>query len=217
MNFLPVYIYFIALSFIVSIYKLKKKSPFYLKIFSPFLLLTLCVETYANYLSSVNKSNIVIYNFFSAFEFCFYLFLLSAISRVQKIKILARYAAVSYGLLAVLNILFIQGVNTFHTTTYAAGCLIIASFCVRYFYEIFRSPGTGKLENNPAFWICAGLLFFYCCGFPLWGLMNIWSKWIVIELETFSGINYLLNSFLYLLFTIAYLCNRTRNSTLLSS
>ncbi len=217
MDFLPVYIYFIALSFLVSIYKLKKISPFYLKIFSPFLFLTFCVETYANYLSSINKSNIAIYNFFSAFEFCFYLFLISCITRVRKIKNLARYAAGIYGLLAVLNILFIQGVNTFHTTTYAAGCLIIASFCVSYFYEIFRTPGAGKLENNPAFWICAGLLFFYCCGFPLWGLMNIWSKWIVIELETFSGINYLLNSFLYLLFTIAYLCSRTRNSTLSSS
>lgn len=217
MGFLPVYIYFIALSFLVSIYKLKKNSPFYLKIFSPFLFLTLCVETYANYLSTINQSNIVIYNFFSAFEFCFYLFLISCISRIKKVKKLARYAAGIYGLLAALNILFVQGVNTFHTTTYAAGCLIIASFCVMYFYEIFKTPGAGKLENNPAFWICASLLFFYCCGFPLWGLMNIWSKWIILELETFSAINYLLNSFLYLLFTIAYLCSKTRKSISLSS
>jgi hypothetical protein len=217
MNFLTGYTYFIALSFLVSIIMLNRKSLYYLKIFSPFLLLTLLVEVYASYLSTINKPNIVIYNFFSAFEFSFYLFWISNLFRNLKAKKLALISSVIYGCAAVINILFIQGIRAFHTTSYAAGCLVLVAFCIYYFYELFKYPGAGKLERNPAFWICSGLLFFYCCGFPLWGLMNIWSDKLMYLINNIAMITDILNSFLYSLFTIAYLCNRTRNSTLSSS
>ncbi len=217
MDFLPVYTYFIGLSFLISIIVLNRKSPFYLKIFSPFLLLTFLVEAYASYLSTINKPNIVIYNFFSAFEFSFYLFWISYLFRNQKVKKLSRLCVVLYSCAATINILFIQGVDAFHTTSYAAGCLVLVAFCIYYFYELFKFPGAGKLERNPAFWISTGLLFFYCCGFPLWGLMNFWSGKLKYLIENLAMITNILNSLLYSLFTIAYLCSRTRNSISLSS
>ncbi|MGZ8557320.1 MAG: hypothetical protein ACXWWC_03260, partial [Chitinophagaceae bacterium] len=69
-----------------------------------------------------------------------------------------------YALTSTVNIIFIQKMKAFHTITYSLGCLLIVIFCFYYFLELFKLPKSVKLKNNPAFWICTGLLFFYCCG-----------------------------------------------------
>lgn len=188
----------------------------FLKLFPPFLSLTLAAEIYGPYLSAHNKSNIALYNFFTVFEFCFYMILISLIVNNSGVKKIIQASSGFYGLAAVLNILFFQGMRGFHTITYSLGCLIIVSFCVYYFFELFRLPQSIKLSRNPAFWICSGLLFFYCCGFPLYAFMNFWSnyKWVI---KSFDSIVTILNIFLYSLFTIAFLCSRTRKYTLSSS
>jgi hypothetical protein len=217
MNFLLVYHYFIAFSFLVSLLIYKKRLPLYLKLMPPFLFLTLLTETYSSYLSTINKNNIPIYNFFSAFEFGFYLFLISLIIRNPKVKKLIRISIGLYWLAAVSNIIFVQGIKTFHTTSYAAGCLLVVAFCIYYFYEVFRFPSPGKLQYSPAFWICTALLFFYCCGFPMYGLMNLWIERLPLLYSSFGMITDILNSILYSLFTVAFLCTRSRNYILLSS
>jgi tellurite resistance protein TehA-like permease len=130
------------------------------------------------------------------------------------VKGIIRVTVVLYALAAVSNILFIQKMKTFHTVTYSLGCLLIVLFCIYYFFELFRLPKSVKLKHNPAFWICTGLLFFYCCGFPLYGLINYWSDISKLILKNFDKIITILNIFLYTLFTIAFLCIRTRKYTL---
>lgn len=216
MNFLPVYIYFIALSLLAGIFTYRKSNPVYLQWLIPFLLITFLLETYNSYLASKNLNNLAFYNFFSVFEFVFYLFLLSRIIRSRTMKYVIGAAAVLYTLGAMYNIVYVQGVNVFHTTSYAAGCLVLVACCIYYFYEVFRLPARGNLVRNPAFWICTALLFFYCCGFPLYGLVNYWSRSWELMIKSFTMLTNLLNIFFYSLFTIAFLCNRTRNYTLLS-
>lgn len=217
MTFLPSYTYFIAISFAASILVFFRpaRSFFYLKLFPPFLFLTLAAECYGSYLFSIGKNNIVLYNFFSTFEFCFYLFLVSLIISSVRMKKIIWITVALYAMVAVLNILFIQKMKTFHTTTYAVGCLLVVTFCSYYFFELFRFPKAGKLQRNPAFWICTGLLFFYCCGFPLYGLINLWSQTSMLMVQSFTKIVTLLNVFLYSLFTIGFLCIRTRKYILL--
>ena len=86
-------------------------------------------------------------------------------------KKVIRIIMILYALIAIINIIFIQKMKAFHTVTYAFGCLLIVAVCIYYFFELFKIPKSVKLKNNPAFWICSGLLFFYCCGFPLFGLI----------------------------------------------
>jgi hypothetical protein len=96
----------------------------------------------------------------------------------------------------------------FHTVTYSLGCLAVVSACFYYFFELFRLPKSVKLIRNPAFWICSGLLFFYCCGFPLYAFISLWNRvrWVI---NSFGSIITILNIFLYSLFTIALLCSKT--------
>ena len=80
MSIFPPYVYFIAISFLASLTALfVKPSPFYLKLFPPFLLATLVVESVGAYLPSIDKPNVWLYNFFTVIEFCFYLLVISLI------------------------------------------------------------------------------------------------------------------------------------------
>jgi hypothetical protein len=217
MGFLPLYVFFIALSLIISIsvYFVPKANRSYLKFFPPFLITTLIVESLGSYLWSIGKNNLTLYNFFTAFEFWFYLWLISMIIDNSRMKRIIRTCGVLYVIVASGNIIFVQGLKTFHTVTYSLGCLLVVIFCIYYFLELFRLPKSMKLKNNPAFWISSGLLFFYCCGFPLYGLVNYWENISPLILKNFDNIITILNVFLYSLFTIAFLCQiRTRNFTL---
>ncbi len=208
MSFLLSYFYFIVLSFIVSLFVyFDSRSP-YLKLFPPFLFVTLVAEFTGSYLSFIGKKNNFIYSFFTVVEFCFYMFLISLIINNPKAKKIIRVSAIFYCIISISNILFYQGIDTFHTITYCLGCLAIVAVCIYYFFELFRSPKSVKLSKDPAFWICSGLLFFYCCGFPLYAFINFWGQ-IRIVADGFDDLITILNIFLYSLFTIAFLCNRT--------
>ena len=208
MSFLPLYIYFIALCFLVSltIYSRSFKGEFYLKLFPPFLFIALVVESLGSYMASKGENNLVLYNIFTAFEFCFYLWLLGCIISNNKVKRIIKVAILVYVGAVVLNILFIQNITTVLTITYSLGCLLIVSFCIYYFLELFILPKSVKLKNNPAFWICFALLFFYCCSFPLIGLIHYWMNISKFLIRNFARIVNLLHILLYSLFTIAFLC-----------
>lgn len=214
MSFLPLYIYFICLSFLISLSLFHRIKGFsYLKLFPPFLFVTLVTEILGSYFWSIGRNNLVLYNFFTVFEFCFYLFVIRLIIGSKKVKIIIQLTAILYAIAAIVNILFIQSMKTFHTVTYSIGCLLIVIFCIYYFLELFRLPRFVNLVANPAFWICSGLLFFYCCGFPLYGLVNVWADISDLVGRNFDRIITILNIFLYSLFTIAFLCNKTMNYT----
>lgn len=216
MSFLPVYFYFIALSFIISLVVYSSPRHPYLKLFPPFLFASLVTEFSGNYLKSIHEPNTFIYNFFSVIEFVFYMILISLIIKNKMTKKIIRLCSLLYVIVSVGNILFFQGIKHFHTVTYSLGCLIIVIICIYYFLEIFSSPRSVKLSADPAFWICSGLLFFYCCGFPLYAFLNFWAgfKWMR---KSFTDIVSILNVFLYSLFVISFLCSRTRKYTSSSS
>jgi hypothetical protein len=212
MFFLNLYFYFIVLSFVASwVTKPDKRHP-YLKFFRPFLLVTVIVELIGSYLQFIGKNNHFLYNFFTVVEFCFYMLFISLIITSTTAKKVIRVGSIVYAIISICNILFFQGLLMFHTITYSLGCLVIVAVCIFYFFELFRAPKAVKLSMDPAFWICSGLLFFYCCGFPLYAFINSLGKveWIMAN---FNNIIVILNIFLYSLFTIAFLCNRTLKHT----
>lgn len=214
---IPIYLYFMVASFIasVTVYFGSSSAPKYLKLFPPFLILTIAVELIGTYLLSIGRFNVSLYNFFTAFEFAFYLYIIKLVITNSVVKKIITYVTILYLLCAVANIVFIQKMKVFHTVTYAFGCLLIVAACVYYFLELFKISQPVKLINNPAFWICSGLLFFYCCGFPLYGMFNFLTGISKLIISNFYNIVLILNVFLYTLFTIAFLCRlKVRKYTL---
>ena len=220
MGFLPIYIYIILISLLASLFVYSNPNPNhkYLKSFPPFLIATIIIEVLASYFWSIGKNNMLLYNSFTAIEFCFYLWIISRIIKSKRVKKIILITVIFYFISALINILFIQGMKTFHNITYSLGCLLVVVFCIYYFLELFRLPKSEKLYTNPAFWISSALLFFYCCSFPLYGLIIYWDKKIPkLILNNLENIFTILNISLYSLFTIAFLCIRTRKSTLSQS
>jgi hypothetical protein len=203
----PIYMYVILLAILAStsVY-FQRQRPLYLTIFPVFLVITLIMEGVGIYLWYHRLENLVVYNWFTAFEFCFYLFVLSKIIQKSKAKRITRLVLLLYAAGTIINLLFFQGKGGFHSITYSIGCLLIVAACIYYFLELFRLPRYVNLAKEPPFWICSGLLFYYCCSFPLLGLVNFIGSFPRVIIDNLDFFLTLMNVLLYSLFTIAFLC-----------
>jgi len=159
------------------------------------------------------NANAAMYNFFSVFEFSFYFFILGEIIKNVRVKKIVRAIIWLYGLLAIGNIVFIQKIYGFPSLTYMIGAFLIVVICIYYFFELFQISHSVTLVRQPAFWICSGLLFFYCCSFPIFASMNLTKTLPPFIFRNFGLIVNILNVLLYSSFTIAFVCRlRTRKS-----
>lgn len=202
---IPMYIYFMTLALLASLsLVIQPTKVLYLKLFPFFLLISLAIELVGNYLSSKGTNNVQFYNHLSAFEISFYLFVLSEIIYNTRVKKICKYLVWVYPLCYFLNIHFLQPLD-FHSYSYSFGSLLIVYFCIYYIYELFQLPKSIKLITEPPFWISIGLLFFYCCSFPILGLLNYLAK-LPHFLQALDTAITLLNVSLYSLLTIALLC-----------
>lgn len=192
--------------FISLLFFIKKSDKNYLNIFPYFLLITLIVESIGQVLYDKKTNNLWLYNFFSVFEFVFYLWVIGEIIRNKKAKKACSVLMIAYPICAVMNILFIQKINNYHSYTYTIGCLLIVTSCGYYFLELFLMPHSVGLFKQPAFWICTGLLFFYALTFPIFGLTNFVSRLPKKIIKNLANVISILNIFLYSMFSIAFLC-----------
>ena len=179
--------------------------PSYLKTWPFFLLITISVEITSYFLIKNRESVTMLFIIFTAFEFVYYLFIISCSIHNVKVRKLLWWLIAIYPVLVTINRAFIQ-TATFHTITYSIGCLLVVAACIYYFFELFQITNSVSLIKEPPFWICSGLLFFYCCTFPLIGLWNQLRGLPEIILENLNAILQLLNVLLYSLFSIAFLC-----------
>jgi hypothetical protein len=177
-----------------------------LRMFAFFLFITVVVEFFGYYLLAHHHTNIELYNIFGVLEFSFYFWFLRMVIRNSVAKKIILYLLWVYPLFSLINIFLIQGVSSFATVTYSTGCLIIVIMTVYYFFELFMLPRGTHLFRDPVFWICFGLLLFYCCSFPIFGLSNFLAKATWFKPRFLGILLDLVNILLYSSFTIAFLC-----------
>lgn len=209
---IPIYIIFISISFIVSfnVYK-QDNSAFYLKLFPPYLGLTLLIEIVGNYLVNRNIETYILYNIFGVVEFAFFLFILSKIIQNKVMRRIISITLILNALISLGNLLLFQ-TDSYASISYSVGSLLVVIFCIYYFFELFRYPKFVNLVKEPSFWICSGLLFYFCCSFPLLGLTTFLESIPEVLLNHFFILLNVLNISLYSLFIIAFLCRiKTRN------
>ncbi len=209
---LQLYIYIVAMSisFLLScILFFKEAVPFFFKTFAPFLFLIICVEFVATWLIGQNKSTILIFNISTTLEVTYYLWVLLNILQSKLLRKILKFNILAYPAFSLVDIYFIQVPGNFHSISYAFGCLLIIVFSLSYFLELFAYTKTVILSKEPTFWICTGLLFFYSVSFPLLVFVNVMTSFPAILANNLQFILLVLNVFLYLLFSIAFLCRIT--------
>jgi len=188
----------------------------YLKVFSLFLLANLITEGITAYKAWAGVHNLVLSNFVTAFDFAFYLYFFGQIVRSEKVKKIIQFLVILYPVLFLINIFFIQGMDTFHSMTWCLGCLLVIIFCIYYFWELFQQTQSINLSRQPSFWICCGLLFYNACTFPFYASTNFVYVLPKVILRNLLFIFVLLNILLYLSFTIAFLCRLTNRKSMSS-
>jgi len=204
---LYVYIIVISISFALSLFLFfKSNTPLFLKGFTPFLFVSLVNEMITTIMISKNMSTIGVYNISTTLEIAFYLWVLLNILDGLVIKKLVSMLIITYPLLSIIDIFFIQDSGNFHSISYAFGCLLIVFLTIVFFYQLFAQPRAVILVKESSFWICTGLLMFYSVSFPMFALANLMKNFPAILANNLQYILLVLNVFLYLLFSIAFLC-----------
>jgi hypothetical protein len=200
-------VFFVFLSFLASLTTfIRPVANLYLRIFPFFLLLTLVVEMISYYLIVHHRPNTALYNFFAVLEFEFYFFILRMIIRNPNAKKVILYLLWVYPLAALSDIIFIQRFNNFAAVGYSLASLVIVVLTIYYFLELYQRPRAVNLISDPPFWICSGLLLFYCCSLPIFGMTNFLAQATWFNAHTLEVILDLMNILLYFIFTIAFLC-----------
>jgi len=200
--------YFIIFIGIVlsSFLALKKDDSPYLKYFSPFLTLTLFIELLCLYLAKHSIHTISIINYFNIIETCFYLWVQKNIIKSKEIKKIVTIVLIGFPILCIINLLFWQGINNYNSITYSLGCLLIIFLSIYYFFELFKLQHAVRLIVDSGFWICTGLLFYYCVSFPVFVSVNLIKNFSIQLGELVTFVLMIMNVILYSLFCIAFLC-----------
>jgi hypothetical protein len=196
---------FSGIAFLASLTIYFRRPPEgYFRIFSFYLLYDFITTTIGYYLDKRHYNTILYSDLTTIVSLCFYIYLMRVIIRSPKAKRILLYCLVAFPLISAINIFLVQK-SGFQTMTYSLGSLLIVGACIYYFWELFQSKNYVNLAREPTFWICSGLLFYYTCQFPVYGLVNHISTdkavvQVIVVVLDFVGI------LLYLSFTIAFLC-----------
>lgn len=194
---------FIAFLVSLSLY-LKKPIPAYLKFFPFFLLITVIVETIGHLFASTHaRPVLMMYNYFSVFEFLFYFFVVYHLINSARVRRIILVSAILYPIIAIIYIL--HRVGKLHAATYSLGAVLLVCFCLYYIYEFFKVSVSKDSEYSSPFWICLGLLLYYSCTLPIWAFWGMGHK-NQFEIITSTLIICISNYLLYSLFAIAFLC-----------
>ena len=181
----------------------------------PLILLTILLfEISIKLIHKPGENNILFYNIISVIEFTFFLYFFQEVIPFHKTKIIIKILKISIPIICFVNIVFIQGIHTFHTITYIFTALILIIIGVLFFYQTFKKTEIVKLQNESSFWITTAIIFFYTSSISIMGIINyaaILPKSIIIQMH---NVLISVNCFFYLMLIFAFTCQiNTRKST----
>jgi hypothetical protein len=211
-----IYLLVITSSMLVCLilYKSVKKTA--LKYFLPFLVLTIIVELSGLWMNQHGIKNYLLFNVFTTVEFVFYSFLFFKHYRKNKNKLLSLLFMPLYTLAVIINLIYFQGIDRFHTYTFLLGSFFIVVFCCLFLYEsVLPEYIESTLTKEPFFWVCTGLLLFYL-GSVIINALFEYLRTFDMQIEgkkIYSTINQILNILLYTAFLISFIVCRNNNKT----
>lgn len=203
-----IYIAILTLCLIASltIYN-KKRQPLYLRLFPPFLLITLVIEIAARFLTQSGVDNSYLYHYFFPIEFTFYLFIAYHILSGKLLKKAVVVVTLTY--LITIGIYYsLVEIQKFPTVAYCFGATLVLIFYSFYFFEIVRLPIDLTPKREESFWIFFGVVLYYSTTFPIWLTIQFMVGFSDGTLSYLSTLLMLMNYSLYISFIIAFLCKR---------
>jgi hypothetical protein len=190
---------------IVGILNFKKLKKV-LKFLPVYLLLTLLVDLFSEYIDYFGENCQYVYIIFAPVEYFFISFFFYKHINNQTVKYGIIFSQISY-LLICLWYFFILGFTKHYFIFNLRGFFIIV-ITLLYFKELYSTKEVINLKNESIFWIGIGNLFFWTGTFFTVALITPIRNIDPQMGDLLYSINPLLNIFLYSMFTKAILCNK---------
>jgi hypothetical protein len=108
----------------------------------------------------------------------------------------------------IINVLFIQTGQTFHTYSFTIGSICLCLGIIFYIKEIIESDKIVFISKDPLFWISVGLFAFYIINIPYFVMYNYLAQDYFEFLVLCKKIFLVLNYFMYSSIIIGLLCLR---------
>lgn len=201
----PLFIYEIALCFILSVFFIRYKGV-QNRLFPIFLLILLGVEYYCAYLGFLERPTNHIYNFWFPVEFIFYGYFIST-HITSRIKALISYSLITtYLVFVIINYSLYENLKVFSSITFLLGCVFLIGIMLFKLYEIVNEEIVNNPFKNEMFWFIIGLLLVNLGGFFHFGAVNYLYLNNKALHSALQQLNVYLSEFQYVCFIIYFYC-----------
>lgn len=206
-NLYIVYLCILFISFVSSLVN-RKTLPRSIRLFPLLLFVTFVVESTAFYFQAFRKqSTQPLYHLFLPFLYSSisYIYLKSTGVPFVLKKIIF-YSIPTFIAIHLYLSIFVQKINSPNSYAFMLAAVLIVVWSLTYFYNLLQSKTVLKLSATPLFWISAGNILFYSGAFFVMGSLSF----LLTNNKPLAGklfvLIYVLNYFLYSLYTIGFLC-----------
>jgi hypothetical protein len=105
-----------------------------------------------------------------------------------------------------VTVFFIFGFTTWNSYVIIVGATITVLLVLAYLYQLLQSEEVVVLKYSTEFWIAFGMLIFYTCQIPYFGVLNFLVKNYQPLTTSLLSVLQIVDSIMYLLFAYAFLC-----------
>ncbi len=186
----------------------RERLPVHLKVFSVLLGVTLGVELLATSIIEWLhlKNNFSLYNFFILPEFLVYAWYYQRITSKKWIKNIIWVISFLFPVFWGYSVFLVFGINTFNSHIIVVSAFFSVFFGLSYYYELLHSDKFVGLSRHTEFWIATGMIIFYACQTPFYGMFNFLLANYLPLSRSLLIVLLFLNSTMYLIFMYAFLC-----------
>ena len=192
---------------LIAIFLFKKSNHQYIKLYIIWLLIASIVETILRlFYSSFPDGRLVRYLYAVLAPINALIFYQIFKARFQHNLFYRRlniFFITAFFLYSAYNMFFrINEVGSFNDTFLALSILIL-SFCLRYFYQLFSQTEINDLRQEPLFWLSTGMLFYFSLNIFSTGFFHSLNKVNVEFSNALFNINYLVGIIYHILGGVA--------------
>ncbi|MBK0379124.1 hypothetical protein [Mucilaginibacter segetis] len=156
-------------------------------------------------------NSILIYHLYGIFEFCclslYFMIFYDKKKRRQLIAI-----AITFAILCIINLLFIQNKEQFNSYTRPIGAILIALYSMQLLFKQNDSDTNVNWADNCYNWINTGLLLYYASGLLMFVSSNYILKANHTLIHIIFGVSESILALEYILFAIGFYKCKTKTT-----
>lgn len=123
-----------------------------------YLLLTVMVMGYSNWLADRQLNNMYLYHGYTLAEALVLVPLLHGYAQTNKTLLMA--IMIGYPFFWLINIWLLEPLSTFNSNSATVLAFLLSYLCLRYFLYLVKTDHILYFQKMPSFWIVSGLLFY---------------------------------------------------------